>query len=111
VSASGDSTPVPLTTLDGGEISHRWPQVLPGNIVLFTALTAANFAAFDEASIEAVTLASGSRKTLHRGGSYGRYLASGDLLYARNGTVFSLPLDTKQLETHGAPVPVLEHVA
>jgi serine/threonine-protein kinase len=38
-------------------------------------------------------------------------LANGDLLYARNGTVFSVPLDTRQLETRGTPVPVLEQVA
>ncbi|GAC1464647.1 MAG: hypothetical protein PVSMB1_14680 [Gemmatimonadaceae bacterium] len=95
-----------------GEISHRWPQVLPGGrAVLFTALTAANFAAFDEASIQVVTLPSGNRKTLHQGGSYGRYLASGHLLYVRNGAVFAMPFDADHLEARGAPVPVLEGVA
>jgi serine/threonine-protein kinase len=58
-----------------------------------------------------VLLADGTRKTLHKGGSYARYLANGELLYARNGTVFSVPLDVKQLETRGTPVPVLEQVA
>ena len=112
VSASGGDTPVPLTTFSPGEVSHRWPQVLPGaKVVLFTALTAANFAAFDQANIEAMVLPGGSRKTLHKGGSYGRYLVNGDLLYARNATVFSVPLDIKQLETRGTPVPVLEQVA
>jgi serine/threonine-protein kinase len=112
IPAAGGGAPTPLTQFHGGEISHRFPQVLPGaKAVLFTALTAANFAAFNEASIEVISLTDGHVKTLHSGGSYGRYLASGHLLYARNGTAFAVPFDLDRLEVRGMAVPVLEELA
>ncbi|HEV2984082.1 MAG TPA: hypothetical protein VGX46_06830, partial [Vicinamibacterales bacterium] len=112
ISSSGGNAPVPVTAFGPGEISHRWPQILPGGkAVIFTSLTAANFAAFDEATIQVVSLQNGQRKTLLQGGSYGRYLASGHMLYVRNGTAFAVPFDVDRLETRGTPVPVLEGVA
>ena len=112
VPAAGGGVPTAITEFSGGEISHRWPQILPGGkAVLFTALAAANFAAFDEADIEVMTLADGRKKTVHQGGSYGRYLESGHLLYVRNGTAFAVPFDLQRLEAHGTPAPVLEQVA
>jgi serine/threonine-protein kinase len=111
IPASGGYAPTPLTKFMNGEISHRWPQVLPGGrAVLFTALTAANFAAFDEATIQVMTLPNGTPKTVLKGGSYGRYVASGHLVYVRNGTLFAVPFDSARLETRGTPVPVLEGV-
>ena len=112
VPAAGGYSPTPLTKLINGEISHRWPQILPGGkTVLFTALTAANFAAFDEASIQVMTLPDGIPKTLVKGGSYGRYAASGHLIYVRNGTMFAVPFDQARLDVRGTAVPVLEGVA
>src|SRR5439155_22187079 len=72
VPASGGSA-LPLTTLASGEVQHRWPQVLPdGRAVVFTS----NATAYaDSGSIEAVTLATGARKVLHRNASFGRYVA------------------------------------
>jgi serine/threonine-protein kinase len=46
--------PAPLTELDRGlcEITHRWPQILPGGkTVLFTA-NRGGYRGFDDASIE-----------------------------------------------------------
>ena len=43
--SSAGGTPQPLTTLDkqAGEVTQRWPQVLPGSkAVLFTSNTARN---------------------------------------------------------------------
>jgi WD40-like Beta Propeller Repeat len=49
---STGGNPQPLTKLAPGEITHRWPQVLPGaRAVLFTA--AASTSGMDNASIEA----------------------------------------------------------
>ena len=75
--AGGDAQPV--TTLDQSkkEATHRWPQVLPdGKAVIFTSHTQST-ADFDNATIEVVTLATGERKVLQKGGSYGRYVPSG----------------------------------
>jgi serine/threonine-protein kinase len=61
--ASGGK-PEPLTQIRTGERTHRWPQLLPkGRAVLFTA---SDSPAYDSAEIDAVTLATGERKTVLR---------------------------------------------
>ena len=104
---SAGGQPVALTEVDRKkkEDSHRWPQVLPGaKTVLFTAGQNGNF---DEANIDVVSLASGQRKTVFRGGYFARYL-SGYLVYVNRNTLFAAPFDLDRLETTAQPVPVLE---
>jgi predicted Ser/Thr protein kinase len=73
VSAAG-GTSTPITELEGEERTHRWPQILPGgNAILFVAENST--VGFDDAKIEAMTLADRHRKTLQRG-TYARYLAA-----------------------------------
>jgi serine/threonine-protein kinase len=105
--------PAPLTELDRehGDRTHRWPQILPGGkTVLFTANTN-SYSGFDDASIEVMSLGDRHKKTLMRGGTYGRYLPSGHLLYVNRGTLFAVPFDPGALEVRGAPTPVLNQVA
>jgi serine/threonine-protein kinase len=101
----------PLTALDKqrGEFAHRFPQVLPGGeAVLFTALASGNY---DDANIDALSFKTGERKTVHRGGYFGRYLPSGHLVYLRQNTLFAAPFDLSRLTETGAPQPVLEDVS
>jgi serine/threonine-protein kinase len=112
VSASGGEL-LPLTTLDeaAGELTHRWPQALPGGkSVLFTSYsqTVGNF---EDATIEAVDLESGERKVVHRGGYYASFSPSGHLLYVNDGTLFAVPFDPKRLEVEGSPAPVVQDLA
>jgi serine/threonine-protein kinase len=105
--------PAPLTELDRehGDLTHRWPQILPrGKMVLFTA-NKTPFSGFDDASIEVMSLGDHHKKMLMRGGTYGRYLPSGHLLYINRGTLFAVPFDLGALEVRGAPTPVLNQVA
>jgi serine/threonine-protein kinase len=93
VSARG-GTPVPLTELDpeADERSHRWPQVLPdGRTILFTVDYADS--TFDEAGIETVSLDTGQRRALMRGGAHARYVSGGHIVYARGGRLFAVPFD------------------
>lgn len=107
---SAGGTPVLLTELAPGEIVHRWPQILPGSkAVLFSAYS--SMTGLDGATIEGLSLRDGRRKTLVRGGTWGRYLASGHLVYINKGTLFAVPFDLDRLEVHGTPTPVLEEVA
>jgi Tol biopolymer transport system component len=102
----------PLTTLDRerGEVSHRWPQVLPdGRAVIFTSITKSS-ADYSDASIEAVVMATGERKVVHSGGTFGRYLPSGHLVYLNKGTMFAVAFDPVRLDTTGSPAPVLQDV-
>jgi serine/threonine protein kinase/WD40 repeat protein len=109
VSASG-GMPKQLTVPDHkkGELSHRWPEILPGGkAVLFTAWTGASF---DEARIYVLSLETGERRILVEGGTYGRYVPSGHLVYERAGGLLAVPFDLKRLQVTGAPVSILEDV-
>ena len=105
--------PQPLTTLDAArkEVTHRWPQILPGGkAVLFTSHTQ-TIGNFDNATVEVLELATGKRKVVHSGGAFGRYVPSGHIVYLNKGTLFALPFDVKRLEATGSPAPVLQNVA
>jgi serine/threonine protein kinase/Tol biopolymer transport system component len=109
VSASGGPVAT-LTTLQPGELTHRWPQVLPGGkAVLYTANDIVNN--FDAANLIVQQLPSGPRTIVHRGATYGRYLPSGHLVFVREATLFAAPFDLNRLEITGAPVPVIEGVS
>ena len=104
--------PEPLTTLDEakGEATHRWPQFLPGGeAVLFTSHTLPA-GGFDQATIEVVMLKTGERKIIHRGGTHGRYVPSGHLVYVNQATLFAAPFDLNRLEMTGSPAPVVQEV-
>jgi len=108
VAAEG-GTPEKLFELAEGETSQRWPQVLPGSkAVIYTSpTTPGNFA---NASIIARALPNGSRKVLVKDAYYGRYVASGHLLFFREQTLFAAPFDADRLEVTGAAVPAIEGV-
>ena len=112
ISSTGGK-PTPAIEQAQGE-SNRFPQVLPGGkAVLFTSNATAN--AWDGASIEVVSFADRRRKTLQRGGTYGRYVPSshgrdGHLIYVNRGTLFAVPFDVEALAVRGTPSPVLEQV-
>jgi eukaryotic-like serine/threonine-protein kinase len=106
---SAGGPPTPVTDLQSGEFTHRWPQVLPGGkAVLFTANKTT--VAYDAANIDVMSLADHRRKTLVRGGTFGRYLPNGYLVYMNRGTLFAVPFDVDRLEVHGTPAPVLDQV-
>jgi serine/threonine protein kinase/Tol biopolymer transport system component len=110
VSGNG-GTPVAATHLDAArsEITHRWPQFLPGGkAVLFTASSDNNF--FGHASVDVAPLDTGVPKVLVENAYYGRYLAGGYLAYVSQGTVFVAPFDAKALTVTGTAIPVMQAV-
>jgi len=110
VSSAGGAAE-PLTTLNqqAGEITQRWPQVLPGSkSIIFTSNT--HGGNYEDADIVAYSMASGQRKLLLHKGYYPRYLPSGHLLYIHEGTIFASAFDAKRLELTGKPVPIVEGV-
>ena len=110
--SSNGGTPTPATTLDvaSGEVTHRWPQALPGGkAFLFTAHTQAN--ASGSGAIVAWTVADGRRTVVHPVGFFGRYAPSGHLLYLHDGKLFAAPFDLEGLQVTGRSVPIVEEVA
>jgi serine/threonine protein kinase/Tol biopolymer transport system component len=99
VSAVGGQTQ-PLTTLAENEITHRFPQVLPGGAaVLYTASTEVNIGA--GATLVVQPLPSGERIIVQRGGYFGRYVASGHIAYMQDDTLFAVPFDRQRLAVTG----------
>jgi serine/threonine-protein kinase len=111
VTAAGGE-PRALTTLDEerAEVTHRWPQWLPGGRAVLFTVGVREAGEFDDATLEVVEVATGDRKVVHRGGTYGRYVPTGHIVFIETETLFALPFDVDRLEPTGSPVPVVEGV-
>jgi serine/threonine protein kinase/WD40 repeat protein len=112
-SAGGE--PTRLTELDRrkGETAHFYPQAAPGGqAVVFTSSTGASIEGDSNlANIEVLSLRTGERKTVVRGGSLGRYLPSGHLLYLHRNTLLAVAFDLGKLAVIGTPQAVLDDVS
>jgi Tol biopolymer transport system component len=99
-------TPQPLTRLEKGEASHRWPEFLPrGEGVLFMALQVAN-----SGGIAAQSLGASEHRGLLQTGIRPRYTPSGHLVYSQGANLMAAPFDSQRLAITGAAVPVIEGV-
>ena len=109
ISADGGS-PAALTTLDRArqEISHRWPRFLPdGRYVLFLDRIADP--ALTRYVVRAAAIDGSAIQDLVDAESTGIY-AAGKLLFARAGTIFAQPMDSRTLTLSGEPAPVAHKV-
>jgi eukaryotic-like serine/threonine-protein kinase len=111
VPAAGGS-PTQLTTpnQERGEFSHRLPHVLPGGDAVLFTLTRSRFPRWDEAETWVHSRRSGTAKLLVSGGTDARYVASGHLLYVREGALLAVPFDLGRLEVTGGPVGVVSDI-
>jgi len=109
IPASGGS-PSFVTTPDAsqGELSHRWPEFLPGGeAALFTIWKGS----FQDSQIALLLLETGEHRVLLTGGSNPRFSSTGHIVYAREGQLMAAPFDLGRLDLLGEPVPVLDRVA
>jgi Tol biopolymer transport system component len=109
VLASGGK-PQSVTTLDraNGEISHRWPQILPGGkAILFTVWTGPGYA---ERHVHLHILQTGERRVIAPRGEMGRYLPSGHIVYSQGGRLTAVPFDLASLKVTGTPILLTERV-
>jgi eukaryotic-like serine/threonine-protein kinase len=112
--AESGSTPEAATALDAGEFehSHRLPHLLPdGRTAVYTALRwTATGITWAKARIFAQRLGDKERSLLAEGGSDGRWVPPGNLLFAREGRLFAALFDAKARRLGGNPVPIIEGV-
>jgi serine/threonine-protein kinase len=109
-SGGGSPTRVREANQAQGQIKYGYPQVLPGSqAVLFTALSSG--ATYDDAHIDVLSFRTGERKTIFSGGFFGRYLASGHLIYMHQNMLYAAPFDLGRLMVTGSPQPVVEDVS
>jgi serine/threonine protein kinase/Tol biopolymer transport system component len=100
--------PQPLTRFEKAEITHRWPEFLPGGkAVLFAAGTSG--LNFTNAQIAVQSVGAGARRNLVSG-AQPRYAPSGHLVYVEGGSLMAMPFDPQRLTATGTAVPVVEGV-
>jgi serine/threonine-protein kinase len=110
VPATGGTKEV-LISLDPekNEIGHG-PQILPGGEAVLFTLREADTSVWDDSQIVVQSLETGEQKVLVNGGKDARYLPTGHLVYARQGTLLVIPFDVGRLEATSGPVPIVEGV-
>jgi hypothetical protein len=112
VSAAGGAPQVFNTPdVKQGELSFRWPEILPGGkAVVFVVAGTKDIGFFSESRIAVEELDKHEKKFLPIQGTNPRYSPSGHLLFVRDGRVFAVPFDVGRLEVTGPEVPVLDGV-
>ena len=102
VSANG-GTPADITTLNGNELAHQLPHVLPdGRHVLFSVISPGR------SELAIAPIAGGAHQLLGLEGSGAMFVPPGHLLYARGRSLFAVPFDPRRNEVRGSPNQVLE---
>jgi serine/threonine-protein kinase len=107
-----------LTSLVDGDVSHRWPHVLPGNVALMYTIWSGEW---DTAQVVVQPLAGGRvdtsrpRKIIIQAGGSARFIpgagnADGRIIFARSETLMAVPFDLSRLETTGEPTLVADGV-
>ncbi len=109
VPAAGGA-PRPLTDSKADHsagLLHLWPQALPGGKAVLLAATNASV----QGSLLILTPNDGKLKTVVEDSTYGRYLASGYLVYYQRGSLFAAPMDVSRLELRGPAVLLVDGVS
>jgi Tol biopolymer transport system component len=102
----------PFSTLAPGELSHRWPAVLPNGAVLFSVW---NDTGWEPARIAAMRPGTNKHEiVIEQGGGYPRYLpdprGGGYLVYARSEGLLAAPFDEQAMKLKAQPVPIVDGV-
>ncbi len=101
--------PQELTHLEAGEVSHRWPEFLPGGKAMLFAASTSSFS-WSNSRIAVQSIGTGARQYLQQAGSQPHYASSGHLVYAQGSTLMAVPFDAQSLAVTGPAAPVVEGV-
>jgi serine/threonine-protein kinase len=105
VSASGGAVTT-LSQLDKGrgDTLHLLPQVLPdGTTVIFTVISGTG------RLVSSLSLTTGETRVLTQG-THGRYIETGHLVFARDGSLWVAPFDARRVGLTGEPTALAEKV-
>jgi serine/threonine-protein kinase len=109
VSAVG-GTPKAITHLESekGELSHRWPEILPdGKSVLFTIDTGMDA---DLKQIAVFSQTEGNRRIVVKEGTNAKYASAGYITFLRAGMLMAVPFDIEKLETTGSEFKIIDGI-
>jgi serine/threonine-protein kinase len=108
--SSNGGEPEVLAAVQAGEVFAA-PQMLnDGSDLLFTVATGQGNDRWDRAQIVVQSVGSSKRKVIFSGGSEGKYVRTGHLVYTVGRTLLASPFDVKALELRGSAVPIVEDV-
>jgi serine/threonine-protein kinase len=99
--------PTQLTKLESPETDflHASPTFLPGGkVLLFGALSGSEW------RIESLVLATGERRTVVERGTWPLYVASGHMVFYRDGELLAAPFDPDSLQLTGSATQAFENV-
>ena len=100
--------PQVVVEMEEGE-QAQGPQLLPGGEwVLFTLLSGSG--SWNDASIVAQPVSGGERQVLVAGGTDGRYVPTGHIVYSLGGNLFAVPFDRDSIRVTGGSVSIVEGV-
>ena len=102
VPAAG-GTPSPLTTVSGYD-AHRFPHHLPGGRGLLLTQSA------DRANIALLPRGAKEPQVIIESATDGRYVASGHIVFTRDGLLMGVPFDLERLVVTGAPFALVDDV-
>ena len=97
----------PLTTVEDGEAAGH-PQLLPGGEWLLYTLRPGDATDWRDAQVVAQSLGTGERAVLIRGGSGGRYVPTGHLVYVLDGTLWGVAFELETRTVTSEPVALAE---
>jgi eukaryotic-like serine/threonine-protein kinase len=101
--------PQPLSRVEKGDVSHRWPEFLPGGKAMLFVASPTGITV-SEARIAVQTIETGERKNLILAGTQPRCAPSGHLVYVQGGNLMAAPFDPQRLTATGGAVPVVDGV-
>jgi serine/threonine-protein kinase len=94
-----------------GERTFRFPHATPdGEIVLFTVGSTKSPNNYEDATIDAYSIATGERRTVIERATMARFAGRDRIIFARLGDLYAADFDPGRLEVVGEPVPVIEDV-
>jgi serine/threonine-protein kinase len=108
LSPNGGSPQVLATFKDASIVSDA--QLLPDGTAVLATLFSADDLDLGKGRIVLQSLKSGERKVLIEGAATARYVPTGQIVYAVDGTLYAVPFDLKRAQVTGAPIPVIEGV-
>ena len=104
--SDGGGTPQPLTRLEKGELSHLWPEFLPGGKAVLFAAGSTSFN-FTNARVAVQSVGTGERRNLVQVGTNPRFAPTGHLVYVQGGSLMAVQFDPQRLAITGTAVPVV----
>jgi serine/threonine-protein kinase len=100
--------PQPLSTHEkGARGGARFPQLLPGGAAALYTAWQRNI---EDSAIVMQRLDTGERSVLIRGGTAGRYVPTGHVVFVRQGSLQAVSVDLARARIQGSPVPLVDGV-